>query len=908
MKLHGITLVAPLLAAVFAPAARAANPVVVRLGTEIYTVSQPGSESFIAPAVETFTTAADLYDYCSASSHTGFEKAGLSLIFLHRDLTANDNTIDLLITHGKDITALDANSCPNPCVLPDPSGQGDTRWCYRTTSADNNPQTNLEVHMALDGVPTSASLASSDDPGEFDSYTSSAGLCTGIATNPDSSTWCGKWNFGQNTDGGSIQQIPLDQDWKICASVEQFKGITDWAYYFASGTNHALDPSKPMCITYNQPAQPDTIEAHEGEQITLCGSVGDDSQPNASITWKWGDGAELAETQPTNQTFCHTHTYKDDGTYPVSLSTDPGNPDLTSTVSAVIANLPPTISISGPFLGDEGSPVTFTASATDPGVLDTFEYRWDFDDNGTWDTSWLATNTVDHTYDNNGTGTVKVEVRDNAPTPGTDSGTATWEVANVPPTITTSPTLTANQGEQWSYDANASDPGSDTLTWSLIDTPDPSGMSIDPSTGQITWTPTVDYAEQTNTVTVKVSDGDGGTATQSFDLVVPGTCTDGVQNQDETAVDCGGTSCGGCDNGQTCDVVSDCISLVCNGNTHACEVVCGDGVVSPTYETCDDGNTGGGDGCDATCQTETGWDCSANPEGACAPICGDGLLRGDEACDDHNDIADDGCTNCTFDAGFLCDDSEPTHCVPDGDSDGVPDATDNCPGVSNADQADYDADGIGDACDTDGDNDGVSDVDENSAGTDPYDVDSDHDGITDGDEMGSDPSNPPDTDSDGTIDALDTDSDGDGIPDAEEAGDTSLDTPPIDTDQDGIPDYQDTDSDDDGVPDSVDNCRIVANPDQVDTDGNGVGDACDGDTDGDGVSNEQDNCPMIANPDQADRDQNGVGDLCEIPTDYLSGPHSCGCTSTPGSGLPLWPLGLLLLVWGRRREEDPSED
>lgn len=35
----------------------------------------------------------------------------------------------------------------------------------------------------------------------------------------------------------------------------------------------------------------------------------------------------------------------------------------------------------------------------------------------------------------------------------------------------------------------------------------------------------------------------------------------------------------------------------------------------------------------------------------------------------------------------------------DGDGDGVPDATDNCPGVTNPDQADDDSDGIGNACD-----------------------------------------------------------------------------------------------------------------------------------------------------------------------------------------------------------------
>lgn len=69
---------------------------------------------------------------------------------------------------------------------------------------------------------------------------------------------------------------------------------------------------------------------------------------------------------------------------------------------------------------------------------------------------------------------------------------------------------------------------------------------------------------------------------------------------------------------------------------------CGDGVYQPG-ETCDDGNREGGDGCDADCNAEPGYECLEFGAPCNVVVCGDGVLVHGEGCDDGNADSDDGC-------------------------------------------------------------------------------------------------------------------------------------------------------------------------------------------------------------------------------------------------------------------------
>lgn len=79
----------------------------------------------------------------------------------------------------------------------------------------------------------------------------------------------------------------------------------------------------------------------------------------------------------------------------------------------------------------------------------------------------------------------------------------------------------------------------------------------------------------------------------------------------------------------------------------------------------------------------------------------------------------------------------------------------------------------------------------------------------------------------------------------------------------------------------IDNCPDIENPDQIDTDRDGLGNVCDDDDDNDGILDINDNCPLIYNPDQTDSDGDGIGDVCEDDTD-----GDCVLDDGDGSGWP----------------------
>jgi RHS repeat-associated protein len=89
--------------------------------------------------------------------------------------------------------------------------------------------------------------------------------------------------------------------------------------------------------------------------------------------------------------------------------------------------------------------------------------------------------------------------------------------ADQPPVITSKPSFGVAIGQLYLYQVKATSPQNNPLTYSL--TAAPAGMTIDPATGLISWTPTqAQYGN--NTVNVLVTDSRGGSIGQQFTLAV----------------------------------------------------------------------------------------------------------------------------------------------------------------------------------------------------------------------------------------------------------------------------------------------------------------------------------------------------------------------------------------------------
>lgn len=289
-------------------------------------------------------------------------------------------------------------------------------------------------------------------------------------------------------------------------------------YPVATATANTYTINEGQSITFSATSSHDVHNLH-GE-IIQTGSI-------SRYEWDFdaSDGITVESSFATP-----THTFTDDppglpDTYTVTLTvvddTADGSIDANreeggttrTTIIVTVNNVPPTVNAGGPYSGDEGDPIMFTASASDPGG-DTIEYRWDWDNDGSYDTSWSTSPTASHIWYSPHSGTVRVQVTDGDG--GYHTDTASITIYNVGPIAEIGGPYSGSEGNSINFNAGSSyEPGNDITLyqWDL----DNDG-SYDDATGVTAskiW-----YSPGTYTIRIRVTDEDGSSDTDTTTVTV----------------------------------------------------------------------------------------------------------------------------------------------------------------------------------------------------------------------------------------------------------------------------------------------------------------------------------------------------------------------------------------------------
>ena len=240
---------------------------------------------------------------------------------------------------------------------------------------------------------------------------------------------------------------------------------------------------------------------NEESAIVFAGSA---SGGSGALTYSWNFG----DSSTASGTLTPSHTYSLYGTYTATLTvTDAVGDKSTSTTTVTVKDVPPTVTIGGPYTGATGSAIAFTASATDPSpqeVAAGFAYSWNFGDGST-----STLQNPSHTYASTGSYTVTLSVKDSdgVSTTATTSATITGQLV-----ARAGPGESGNEGGAIVFAGSASG-GSGALTYSW--------NFGDSSTASGTLTPSHTYGLYGSyTATLTVTDSAGHTAQSTTTVTV----------------------------------------------------------------------------------------------------------------------------------------------------------------------------------------------------------------------------------------------------------------------------------------------------------------------------------------------------------------------------------------------------
>src|SRR5262245_40438878 len=333
-----------------------------------------------------------------------------------------------------------------------------------------------------------------------------------------------------NANSGVVSWTPTEAQGPSTSSVTV--RVTD------SGSP-SLSDTKTFTVTVNEVNNAPVLgvianqTVNEGSVLTVTASATDADVPANTLNYSLDLGAPAgASINSASGLFSWTPSEaQGPGSYPITVrATDSGTPSLsdakTFTVTVNEVNSAPVLAVIANQTINEGSPLTLTITATDPAVpTNTLTYTLLSGPSGASLTTGGLFSWTPSEAQGPGSSTITVQVTDSGSPALSDTKTFTVTVneVNSAPSLGVIANQTVNEGSLLTVTAsgNDTDVPANTLTYSL-DPGAPAGMTINASSGVLTWTPTEAQGPGTSPVTVRVTDS--GTpslsATRTFNVTV----------------------------------------------------------------------------------------------------------------------------------------------------------------------------------------------------------------------------------------------------------------------------------------------------------------------------------------------------------------------------------------------------
>lgn len=263
---------------------------------------------------------------------------------------------------------------------------------------------------------------------------------------------------------------------------------------------------------------PSATTVAPGGSVTFTTTAADIDHPVSSLTWEWRLNG-IVQPGQAGPTF--TATFTADATVRVTV-TDPGFlKGFADAEVTVVTNRPPTADAGGPYTADEGAPLAFDGTASSDPDGDALTYAWDFGDG-----DGATGGTPSHAYADDGTYSVGLVVTD--PSSAAASTTTAATILNVAPVVAAGAMSEELTGDPSTGTGSFADPGADTWT-ATVDYGDGGGFEPLALAPDGSFSLGHAYADDgLYTVTVRVSDDDGG--------VGEATTTATILNRAPTAV------------------------------------------------------------------------------------------------------------------------------------------------------------------------------------------------------------------------------------------------------------------------------------------------------------------------------------------------------------------------------------